>query len=152
MDECRALFARLREQTDDLRPILNAIGNELTESAKTRIADEKQSPDGTPWPGYVKPDYAALKRSGIKRKNLAPGVNDWVLMPSGGGLLEHSGNLLQSITYNVGRNEVNIGSNEEYARRHQKGGGGIPARPYLGVSSDDANAINKLIRDALDAN
>lgn len=152
MDDCKALFARLRDATDDLTPILNTIGHELTESTKERIADEKKSPEGLPWPDYVKPNYAALKRSGIKRKKSAAGVNDWILEPSGGGLLEHAGNLLQSITYNVSSNEVNVGSNEEYARRHQKGGDGIQARAYLGISEADANAINKFIRDALDAN
>lgn len=149
MDDCRDLFARLRAQTDDLRPTLNAIGNELTESAKDRIQDEKKAPDGTPWPSYVNPNYASLKRSGIRRKNPVAGLGRWILEPSGGGLLEHSGNLLQSITYNVSSDSVNVGSNEEYARRHQEGGGGIPARPSLGVSRDDANAINQFIRQAL---
>lgn len=152
MDGCRALFARLRAQTDDLTPVLDTIGHHFTESTKERIADEKKSPDGTAWQGYVKPNYASIKREGIRRKNISAGVNDWILEPSGGGLLEHSGNLLQSITYNVSSDSVNVGSNEEYARRHQEGGGGIPDRPYLGVSSDDANAINQFIRDELDAN
>lgn len=149
MDDCRDLFARLRTHTDDLRPVLDSIGNELTESAKSRIADEKKSPDGTPWPSYVNPNYASLKRSGIRRKKPVAGLGRWILEPSGGGLLEHSGNLLQSITYNVSRESVNVGSNEEYARRHQEGGDGIQARLYLGVSRIDANAINQFIRDAL---
>lgn len=125
MDDCRDLFARLREQTDDLRPILNTIGHELTESTKTRIADEKASPEGVAW-APLDPDYAARKRQ-----------------ESSGGILEYSGNLLQSIIYNVSATDVRVGSNEVYANRHQQ------TRPYLGVSADDANAINQFIRDAL---
>ena len=149
MEDCRDLFARLREQTDDLRPVLGSIGTQLTESAKDRIQDEKKAPNGTAWPSYVNPSYASLKRSGIRRKKHYPGASVWILAPSPGGLLDHSGNLLKSIIYNVSSDKVYVGSNEEYARRHQEGGGGIPARPYLGISDDDANAINQFIRDAL---
>lgn len=125
MDDCRDLFARLREQTDDLRPILNTIGHELTESTKTRIQDEKRSPEGEAWKP-LEPGYAARKRQ-----------------ESSGGILVYVGNLLQSITYNVSPTKVLVGSNEVYANRHQQ------TRPYLGVSDDDANAINQFIRDAL---
>ncbi len=125
MDDCRDLFARLRAHTDDLRPVLNAIGNELTESARSRIADEKKSPEGEDW-AELDPDYAARKRQ-----------------YSSGGILEYTGNLLNSMTYNVSATDVRVGSNEVYANRHQQ------TRPYLGVSEDDANAINQFIRDAL---
>jgi len=125
MDDCRDLFARLRAHTDDLRPVLNAIGNELTESARSRIADEKKSPEGEDW-AELDPDYAARKRQ-----------------YSSGGILEYTGNLLNSMTYNVSATKVLVGSNEVYANRHQQ------TRPYLGVSEDDANAINQFIRDAL---
>lgn len=125
MDDCRDLFARLRAHTDDLRPTLNAIGNELTESAKSRIADEKKSPEGVAW-AELNPDYAARKRQ-----------------HSSGGILEYTGNLLNSMTYNVSATKVRVGSNEVYANRHQQ------TRPYLGISDDDANAINQFIRDAL---
>lgn len=125
MDDCRDLFARLRAHTDDLRPVLNAIGNELTESARSRIADEKKSPEGEDW-AELDPDYAARKRQ-----------------YSSGGILEYTGNLLNSMTYNVSATDVRVGSNEVYANRHQQ------TRPYLGISSNDANAINQFIRDAL---
>lgn len=125
MDDCRDLFARLREQTDDLRPILNTIGHELTESTKSRIADEKKSPEGEDWKA-LDPDYAARKRQ-----------------YSSGGILEYTGNLLNSIIYNVSATDVRVGSNEVYANRQQE------ERPYLGISSNDANAINQFIRDAL---
>lgn len=125
MDDCRDLFARLREQTDDLRPILNTIGHELTESTKTRISDEKASPEGEVWKP-LEPGYAARKRR-----------------ESSGGILVYVGNLLNSVTYNVSATDVRVGSNEVYANRHQQ------TRPYLGVSEDDANAINQFIRDAL---
>lgn len=125
MDECRELFARLREKTDDLTPILNTIGHELTESTKSRIDDEKQSPEGTPW----KP----LNEKYLQRKRRY----------SSGGILVYTGNLLQSITYNLSSNEVVVGSSEEYAKYVQA------ERPFLGISSTDSNTINQFIKDAL---
>lgn len=128
LDECRALFARLREKTDDLTPILNTIGHELTESTKERIQDEKTTPEGMPW----KP----LNEKYLQRKRRY----------SSGGILVYTGNLLQSMTYNASNTNVVVGTNEEYAKYVQA------ERPFLGVSSNDANAINQFIRDALDAN
>lgn len=151
MGECRELFASLRAKSDDLTPILDFAGNTLTESTKERIADTKKDPDGNPWKGYVKPNYASIKKAGIKRKK--PTLKDddeWLLTPSPGGLLEHSGRLLLSINYNVlNSNEVAVGSSEDHARRHQDGGGGIPARPFLGISSQDSNVITKHIKQVL---
>ncbi|PNK59463.1 phage virion morphogenesis protein [Psychrobacter sp. FDAARGOS_221] len=128
--DCRALFARLREQTDDLTPILDTIGHELTESTKERIADEKKTPEGTAWKPLTE-KYARYK----SRK-------------SSGGLLVYTGMLLQSITYNVPtQRKVVVGATEEYAKYVQA------ERPFLGISNDDSNAIIKHIKRALrDAN
>ena len=62
--------------------------------------------------------------------------------------------LMNSITYNAGSNEVEVGTNVEYAAIHQEGGtagrgGGvrIPARPFLGVSQEDEAEIIDIMND-----
>lgn len=63
----------------------------------------------------------------------------------GQSLLQGEGDLLDSITFDVQGDRVEIGSNLVYARIHQEGGvagmapgpAAIPARPYLGLSSDN---------------
>ncbi len=129
MNECRALFQRLREQTDDLSPILNFVGNQITESTKERIADEKHAPDGSAWKALDE-KYAEYKSRF-----------------SSGGLLEYSGYLLQSINYNPPTaSEVVIGSSMQYAEYVQK------ARPFLGISNEDNRAIINHIRSVLGDN
>lgn len=126
MDECRALFARLRESVENPTEVLNTIGHELTESTKERISDTKTEPDGTPWKPLTE-DYAKRKRK-----------------HSSGGLLEYTGNLLQSMTYNVlNTTQVAVGATEDYAEYVQAD------RPFLGISYDDSNAINQFVKDAL---
>jgi phage gpG-like protein len=39
---------------------------------------------------------------------------------------------------------VSIGSNQIYASTHQFGRGAIPARPYLGLSTNDEQSIIEL--------
>lgn len=50
---------------------------------------------------------------------------------------------------------VSIGSNRIYAAMHQYGGrtrfGQIPARPYLGISDEDEQAIMGTLQDAFEA-
>lgn len=126
MDECRELFASLRDKSDDLTPVLDFAGNTLTESTKERIADTKQTPAGMPW----KP----LDEKYAKRKS----------RKSSGGILVYTSNLLQSITYSPPfSNKVVVGSSEEYAEYVQA------ERPFLGVSNQDSNAITKHIKQVL---
>ncbi len=128
MNECRALFQRLREQTDDLSPVLDFIGHTLTESAKERIADTKQTPDGQAW--------QALDAKYARRKRNKLGNGDQ-------GLLIYSNNLLQSMTYNVETDKVIVGASEEYAIYVNA------EREFLGISNDDGNTINNHIRSVL---
>ena len=47
----------------------------------------------------------------------------------------------------MGRASLEQGSNLEYAARQNFGGGGIPARPFAGITDPMADRIGELIAD-----
>lgn len=154
MTEASRGFGRLAGVMRDTTPVMRAIGTGLVSSTQERF-DAGQDPDGAAW-AALNPTYAAGKRG--------PGI----LRESG-----MRGGLQGSITYQAGRNEVRTGTNKIYAAIHQFGGvikaknGGalafkmgnrivrtpsvtIPARPFLGISSDDRDMILDVVEGALD--
>lgn len=107
--------------------LLDVLGSELESQTRRRLSEEKTGPDGiswAPWSG----DYAARR-------------------PNKGGLLELSGDLIDSIAYEVGDDAVTVGSSMLYALVHQDGDEemGIPARPYLGVSDNNLEDLGELV-------
>jgi len=143
-EQARSHLAGLVEAGRDMSPLMAEIGILLEGSAKRRINDTNVAPDGVPWPTSFR-------------------VQD-----NGGKTLRNSGVLENSITFVSGGDFAEIGTNLPYAGIHQEGGDivpkngnalqfnipgvglvtvgkvTIPARPYLGVSDDDAIEINGL--------
>lgn len=115
---------------DDLRW---QLAGEMETQARVRIADQKTSADGTPWPAW---------------KNDAYG-------PKAGGhkLLELSGDLRDLLFAFVDGEHAGAGSNLVYAR-HQNDGGrdgrGILAREYLGISEGNFDELERIARDWID--
>lgn len=108
--------ARMIERLGELdRPaLLDDIGMLVETQTKTRIRDEKQSPDGTAW----EPLSAAYAERKAERKGAV-------------GLLEFDGNLYRSIQYVRDRDSVEVGSNIAYAGIHNFGGTvKKPERPH----------------------
>lgn len=113
--------------------LLDVLGSELESQTRRRLTEEKTAPDGSEWDEWSE-SYAARR-------------------PAKGGLLELEGNLVDSITYQVGHDAVTVGSNLIYAARQQdgdegdgdEGDSGIPARPYLGVSADNLEDLGELV-------
>jgi phage virion morphogenesis protein len=112
--------------------LLDIVGSEVESQTRRRLGEEKQSPDGEAWASWS-PAYAARR-------------------PGKGGLLELEGHLLDSVTYNVERDEVQVGSNLAYAGVHQKGSkdGDTPARAYLGLSTENAADVQALVLDFIE--
>lgn len=121
---------------------LDELGALVVSQTQRRIRSEKTAPDGSPW----KPNAA------------------------GTSILFASGALDDSIHHVVGGSSVEVGSGMVYAGIHQHGGtikpvnanklafhvGGnfvmtdevvIPARPYVGVSADNAREIELFAED-----
>lgn len=129
---------------------LAPIGVALARNTRDRIR-AGHGPDGATWP-KLHPFYAPIKR--------------------GPGILRASGALMNSISSQVGGDEVRVGTNRIYARVHQlgavirpkrakylrflmangwwyKGKVTIPARPYLGLDRRDEEDIGDILEAIL---
>ncbi|MEF1256000.1 phage virion morphogenesis protein [Vibrio sp. M260112] len=81
--------------------LLDALGSAVENQTKLRIADEKTSPDGRAWPEWS--DGYAKTRHGNQ------------------SLLDSEGHLKESITFQIERNQVRVGSPLAYSGVHQDG-------------------------------
>ncbi len=139
---------KLADALEDTKPVLMGVGELLRNSASDRFKTQT-SPDGMPW----EPLQHWYKDQKPKNKDK---------------ILTLNGYLQSYLAFQVEGDAVLVGSNLEYAAIHQFGGtirprdkkalavgGGlvssvtIPARPYLGVSNDDAEGIELLVSDYL---
>ncbi len=120
----RAMSRLSRMNTRDL---LDQVGNMVANQTKFRLQKEKTDPDGHAWPEWSE-DYAKTRHGNQS-------------------LLISSGALQGSIEHELQSNQVDVGSNLKYAATHQFGRGGIPARPYLGVSRANAEDIDAMMED-----
>jgi len=131
---------RLQAAFADLTPLMEEIGAELETSTQRRF-ETKQAPSGEPW--------AELAAATIKQR-----------LKKGYGavnILRRKGWLANSIHYQADSDGVVVsmggtGNSIAYAAIHQFGGMAgrgrqtyIPARPVLGVSSEDELAIIKIV-------
>lgn len=139
----RAQLKAAQRAAADMTPLMRAIGGRLEGSARTRIEDTNEAPDGTPWPKSFR------------------------VTIEGGKTLLDTKNLLGSLTYRATPNEVEIGTNVPYAAVHQFGATitaksergllfrladgrmvqvgevKIPERPFLGISREDEEIISE---------
>jgi phage virion morphogenesis protein len=130
VEAVKKLLANSTLDNADRARLLGSIGNEIKEQTVDRF-ETKKSPDGDTWK-----DIAEKTRRYYERKSSS-------LSPEPPLVLE--GMLRLSLTNEVrgGAWSVLVGATMEYAAVHQFGWPkkNIPARPYLGVSQDDAKAI-----------
>ncbi len=132
----------LLKQSGNLTPALADIGEYLLESTQQRFI-EQQAPDGAPW--------AELSSTTLERKIKQGERTDRILT--------ESGTLASSIHYQLGRNQLELGSNEEYAAMQQFGGitsaksmmpgNEIPARPFLGIAPFERKVIIDILEHHL---
>ena len=116
----------------DRQALMKGLGGEIVEQSRSRILETQLDPEGNQWQ-----DYAASTLRGLKAKGLESVVS-----------LLHRGGYLQS-SIDVQRKsswDVLVGSVMEYAAVHQWGykPRNIPARPYLGLSTDDIADLTEL--------
>lgn len=134
----RDLQAALLQATNlPAEELLDAVGALVASQTQRRISEDKESPEGVTWPAWSR-RYARTRHSGQS-------------------LLQGEGGLVESIQHLVyGAEAVEIGSNLVYAATHQFGDPArrvkgqtwsIPARPYLGLSTDDLDELEALILD-----
>lgn len=137
-----AALSRLVRALSDPEPALQEAGEYLVEAARRRFAD-KTAPDGTRW--------RRNRPATIARK----GRND--------PLIGESKRLSREIHYRARGDRLEIGSPLEYAAVQQFGArrgafgatrkgapipwGRIPARPFLGLSDDDAAEVVDILTE-----
>jgi len=117
--------------------LMKRIGDEVAIYSQDRItSEENTAPDGTRWPSLAE---ATLLR---KRKKFG---HDKILQQR--GLLAQT---LKADTANATKDYIGVGSSMAYTLIHQFGGKAgrgrkvtIPARPYLGVSAKEKEALER---------
>lgn len=140
VDELRALCSHLNKMAltaSERKSLLASVGEEIITQTKDRFA-EKKTPDGDDWADIAdstKEYY--LKKFGSKNH--------------ANGILWRTGNLMDSLTHEVGSWSVVVGATKIYAAVHQYGWKerNIIARPYLGLSPDDRAEIAGIIESFL---
>ena len=140
-DELRALCSRLNQialKPSERKVLLGYIGEEMVTQTKERFAT-KESPDGDSWADIAE----STKNYYLKKFGTKNPAN---------GTLWRQGNLMDSITQEVGSWSVTVGATKVYAAVHQYGWKerNIIARPYLGLSNDDRTDIILIINNFLD--
>ncbi|MDH2197891.1 phage virion morphogenesis protein [Ectopseudomonas oleovorans] len=141
-----AIRGALAELTDP-RPMLLDIGEALVNSTRDRFSAQR-GPDGQTWK-TLSPRYLETKS------------------PNPGKILQRRGDLVRQIFPQVEGATLLVGTDRVYGAVHQFGAlkgafgktrrgapipwGDIPARPFLGISDDDAAEIIAIARDHLQA-
>ena len=142
------VMARLLQAAGDLGPALKNIGEHETASTKSRIK-RGITPEGAPF-APLNPLYAMTKK--------------------GPGILQGESGRLADIVYQLAGDTVEVGNDVPHGAMHQFGGtihaknvaalmfsmGGqhfmvesvtIPARPYIGISTEDEAEIYAILED-----
>jgi phage virion morphogenesis protein len=128
VDAVKKLLAGAALDTADRGRLLQSIGVEMEAGTQERF-DTKQSPEGNAWKALAQKTAAYYAGKGWTARSILVG----------------EGTLRDSVTSEVrsGAWSTLVGAAMKYAAVHQSGWPkkNIPARPYLGVSQNDAAAI-----------
>lgn len=116
------------------KPLYRGIGAEIESQTRARIADDRTSPEGNAWQEWSA-RYAATRQENHK-------------------LLQNEGDLMDSLNALAINGQVEVGSNLEYAAAHQFGSKRkkVPARPYLGLSTEDTEDVLDVVTTWIDSN
>ena len=137
----------------NIKPFWQSVGMYIQKQTVKERFDKEQAPDGTKWKPLSRMTIALRLRRN-KSGNMR--------------ILQDTGELRRSIKYEAGNNYIKVGSNLKYARIHQFGGTinvskkmrgfmyhrgfyvgsriRIPARPFLGVTSNERKHVNDMLR------
>lgn len=166
--KARQAFDALLERATDLRPLMQRLGEHLIETTKQRF-DTSTAPDGSRWDPNSPVTYERLTATFGKNNFHQKGAHAGRVNARGAArlagkrpLVGETRALATTINYQAGSDYVEIGSPMVYAAVHQFGArkgsftggrtpwGDIPARPFLGISDDDADAIQEMVTEWLD--
>lgn len=129
--EVRAAIERAVQAMGDPSPMFRSMGEYLLIAHDRHFADQK-SPAGVTWRA-LSPRYQAHKKKNKDR------------------VLILDGYLLNTLRYQVSSTELLFGSNRVYAAAQHFGypRRKLPARPFLGTSTEDNQELSLIARDYL---
>lgn len=130
----RRAMRQVQRQVRNTGPVLRGIAEDEIDKAKMRIRTSKTDPDNRRWQAWSYDTLVQRQREG----NV------------GRGLLYKSGFLLKSFFYKIKGKQLTVSNKAPAAEYLQNGTNNMPARAFLGWSSqsrkDVKNAIQKQIR------
>lgn len=159
----REMLDRLQAMGANQQPLMQEIGEQLVETTKQRF-DTSTAPDGSRWAANRQ---TTLERFLSKYKTSFSAKTGKITQQGATRaagkkpLVGETGALRTSINYRASRNQVDIGSPMIYAAVQQFGAaarsfaggrspwGNIPARPFIGLSSDDQEWLGDRLTRAL---
>jgi len=130
-DNLKSVGESIREilnRSQNLKPAIHDIAEHVLESTQQRFL-AMETPDGDAWEPLA---FETLARKERQDR-----------------ILTESGTLADTIHYLIENDEVQIGSNLEYAATHQFGRDNIAERPFLGLSNDDTDEILDILQSHL---
>lgn len=162
--DIRKLERKLRGlQNLRLQPAAHQIGEALVSSTIRRF-NEQKAPDGTPWQPLAASSVAPRKKDFTRSGRLRKRAERRLMNRK---ILIQTARLRNSIAFKVKGTSVAVGTNVVYAATHQFGAkagnfgqtsrgqaipfGDVPARPFLGISSDDQAEIDRILKRKLDS-
>lgn len=160
--EVRAALSTLLSRGANLRPALEEIGEFLVETTKRRF-ETSTAPDGSKWMGNSDLTIARYLNSfkGSRKKDGSLSKKGAERLAGKKPLIGETRSLSSTIDYQVAGNTLEVGSPLEYAGVQQFGAkarqfngvapwGDIPAREFLGLSSDDSAGTLDILAAFLD--
>ncbi len=145
----------LAKASQSAKPLLDDIAESLLVSTQHRFELERD-PKGEKWQplSWWTLFQRGGGRKGWHKKNRAKAKKGTMEKITGAKILRASNRLFQSLSTVVTNSEIQLGSNVIYAGIHQHGGQAgrgkkvtIPARPYLGISDNDAAMIDEAVAE-----
>lgn len=103
----------LSQRMGDLSPVMRDIGQGLEREIINRFMGQRD-PNGAAWHPLAKSTLLNRAKTGAK-----------------GGILEHYGTMLQSLSFEAGSNSVRVGFTQPYAVYHEFGTKKMPRRGML---------------------
>lgn len=131
-------FISIQQAIDKLEnpaQFLDKVGQMLQASTQARISTTKTSPNGVPFTPWALGTALARQRKGNAAR----------------GILYDTGNLLNSISYQVIGKQVQVGvtTAAPYGTYLQNGTRHMPARPFVGISEQDREMVRVLLQTYL---
>lgn len=156
LEAAQRQLLRIIERGGNLSPVFHDMGEHMVNSTHDNF-ENSVTPDGEPWAANSEATFAAMLGASDTNKSGRLNRRGANKVASKQPLIANH-TLMQSIHYEAASTGVTIGTNLVYGAMMHFGGtkaeyphlwGDIPARNYLGASSEDATILTDLVANYL---